>query len=1031
MTGQDLKILLKIVGELDPSAAASVKAAAAQLGELGKTEKELAQTEREQARAAKELAQARINAGNEVDRSQAAATGAAIRRINDQAAAEDRLTATQQRQWSEQIRMRTGVGGEYAGIPRNAQLGSAVDVEAAAHRQLGEQLMMTRRQDASEASAKAALSSRYTAEAVKIEAAQVAQANTAWHARASAIDTVGRKQEAALNKLQPGFTSGGATGGAGGGGGGGRGVIGNIGNDIGKVAEWAVATAAIYGTIQMLRHGIEVYSEFEVETVKLGWAGKNIAAGFASQHEAAVALTSTILGLKVAYGSAGTEAMQAADVFARLGENQGEIARDTGVAVKLGRIGGMPAQEVARLGEAMRLEFGLASEEFEKVADKLAKIGFMGPATIKGLLEGGSRVGGVWKQAGGQLDEVFAIIAAGRMGGRTESEVANAVRTMMVRLGQPTHQEKLYEITKRATGTGMEFGDAAGNAKAPWEIFRELKSIFSQMNDKGRDDLSKQLGFEVGGTRGANILQSIMTNFATAEDVLKKERDGSGGELNRKSGESLDTLSGASARVTAAFDVLAANTSTLGLVMTSAMKALEILLSKNAGVDQSERQRLVEREAAIKSQMKSPLRPGGLEEELATVQQQLYKVEHPGSLLAKSKEQFRTDISPAALEEMLQQERKQVLAEGPMGPQLPTEGPMGPQLPMDEQMGPPVPEGERIKGSLEQAHEIKSAISALEEQLRHAKGSDAIHKLAMSFDELRDKAAKAGATVKDSVEGFIDKQKVDEKIANSVRSLHAASGADWQSEEGEIKARAKLDTFRKYGRGAGSAVETNEEERRALLTMQETLRSTNPSSDPSSTVYKVQMEEKENALLEIEERLRMNAKGLVTAQLQDELKTLETQKQKTDQLAKQLGMLSDEDMLKTRILAGEMRRGEIKKSMDVGEFVNLPQGDRKRYEMLGGHVTGKFGGMDLGEGGPVPAPAISGAAPVVHSQPPRPPMRPGMLSAAESGGNVDGLAVAIAREMRVQLATLFPIPVTAEGTREPRPMPSGTASVTR
>ena len=59
MTGQDLKILLKIVGEIDPSAVSSVKAAGEQLKGLAASQKEVTQAEQE---ATKEAIQYQANA---------------------------------------------------------------------------------------------------------------------------------------------------------------------------------------------------------------------------------------------------------------------------------------------------------------------------------------------------------------------------------------------------------------------------------------------------------------------------------------------------------------------------------------------------------------------------------------------------------------------------------------------------------------------------------------------------------------------------------------------------------------------------------------------------------------------------------------------------------------------------------------------------------------------------------------------------------------------------------------------------------
>jgi hypothetical protein len=274
----------------------------------------------------------------------------------------------------------------------------------------------------------------------------------------------------------------------------------------------------------------------------------------------------------------------------------------------------------------------------------------------------------------------------------------------------------------------------------------------------------------------------------------------------------------------------------------------------------------------------------------------------------------------------------------------------------------------------------------------------------------------------------------------------------WGGEKVAIDAMAKLNAMR-AGRKGESNVEENTLRRNALLAQKELIESgAGPELDAAA---------RKTELDRIRLALTQNEAGLKGAILQDEIKSVDAQTKKTDQMAKQLGMLSDEDMLQARIMASAIKRGEIKQEIPWAEFSQLSQGERKRFEMFGGKVTGTPFGIGAGGGEEsAAAPAgprkiVSRAHPVFDHQgrligyedqtvnepadtsapsapsqrePIRPPTRPhGGLSASESGGNVDEMAVAIAREMRVQLATLFPIPVKADGTYEPKPLPSGTA----
>ena len=860
---------------------------------------------------------------------------------------------------------------------------------AAIHRQAGEVLILTRENDALRASIQqrrdmemrrlnAPLAQPLTS-ALDIDATQqrrdleVHRLNAAATAKANAeqmrLQSIQQKRDLEMYRVQNAQPGEGQ-----------RGVVGNIGTDIGKVAEWAVATAAIYGTIQMLRSGIETYSEFEMETVKLGWAGKNIAEGFASQHEAAVALTAKILDLKTAYGSAGVEAMQAADVFARLGETQSEVARDTEVAVKLGRIAGMPAQEVARLGEAMRLEFGLSADEFQKVADKLAKIGFMGPATIKGLLEGGTRVGAVWKQAGGDIEEVIALIAAGRMGGRPEPEVANAIRTMMVRLENPTHQRALYELTKKATGTGMDVVKASGESVPPWEIFSELKSIFTKLSETQRGDLAGQLGFTVGSTRGANILQSIMTNFGTAESYKKKMEESSGGELNIKAAQSLDTLKGATDRVGAAWDTLAAKTTTLGSVMTNTMNALAVVLTKNVGADPSKLQELLEQRNRLMGKsgvhLSTPFGgdvelPGlkGIADFIATVvghgddaakaladvNKQIYDLQHPGPAKEKAVEDKARELEEGggyrgedpeykALMDRLKPKPKQAVStmDASLGGESPS-GMSGMSAAMDAAAAE-TEAGKQAKDSGRLGDEIYRLSKALDDLKHNAKGTN---EELERYDALLKEAADIGSAVGDAVKKHGEAEKVTQHVIDEQTTAEEhAYAQQLRGIEMVSKAQSEYEAILEGGmKGPHREELAARKEQQRLQDEMTRLKGVDVDALTQGAFNAQESDE-----LRVQRDLNMSIVNIQVAQIKDKTRMVEEQERENNAVAKKLGMLSDEDMLKARIMAGEMKRGEIKKSMGFGEFSLLGASYRKMYQELGGQVTGDPFGMGGGAG---------------------------------------------------------------------------------
>ncbi len=90
--------------------------------------------------------------------------------------------------------------------------------------------------------------------------------------------------------------------------------------------------------------------------------------------------------------------------------------------------------------------------------------------------------------------------------------------------------------------------------------------------------------------------------------------------------------------------------------------------------------------------------------------------------------------------------------------------------------------------------------------------------------------------------------------------------------------------------------------------------------------------ERRKAILEESQALSLQTASLeakiVEQKLAGEIKILQEKKKQTDEARKALGLLSDEDLLRTRILAGKIQSGEFK-APTTSEFLNLDADSRK------------------------------------------------------------------------------------------------------
>ncbi|MBE7467510.1 MAG: hypothetical protein HS116_28885, partial [Planctomycetes bacterium] len=121
-------------------------------------------------------------------------------------------------------------------------------------------------------------------------------------------------------------------------------------NAAGKVLLWTVATGAVFGTMRAIQGSIRTFSEIEAGTIALARVGRgftNAVLGTAEAErdiaEGARAASAEILRLKVAFGSSGTSAQEAAVTFARLGLNQQQVVEATRTSLLAANVAGIDA----------------------------------------------------------------------------------------------------------------------------------------------------------------------------------------------------------------------------------------------------------------------------------------------------------------------------------------------------------------------------------------------------------------------------------------------------------------------------------------------------------------------------------------------------------------------------------------------------------------------------------------------------------------------------------------------------------------
>lgn len=848
------------------------------------------------------------------------------------------------------------------------------------------------------------------------------------------------------------------------------GIMGQISQDIGKVVEWTVATSAVFGTIAAIKSGVGTISEFEVSTLNLALAGKNLGKTWDGQRASAIELTSELLVLKETYGSVGKGAVDAAATFARLGMGQAQIADTMKTTLALSNIAGMEVTSTAGLLEAMVLQFKLPQSALSDITDGLAKIRKESQATVEGLMAGGSRLGAVWREAGGSVQELFATIGAVKSATfRPEGEIANGLKTITQRLAMPNVQEKVHEIA------GLDIVDLKGNMMPVMEIFDHLAAIYPKLTQEQRE----QVTLAMAGTRQANILQALVDNNAKAHHLVS-EQMGAQGELLRQNGILIDTLDGKVRQLHAAWENLWASPAGSQMLRNFisnfklGLDQINSLLNRGqydySGVGShigqrvayAEKNKIAEKvmseeglSAPFWSDAKSTLEGGPAVDPdtnkrmLAKYKyryeklQEDYKAAHNHGDILTTDSQGRDSGSKieatagmasaidnlrrtmnefdkeregrADLNEMLGLDHADVLRRNLAdireelakinAEEAKLAGPV-----RQKAFGDLIDEAGQKKPAefSERRHKLEERAAHLQPELTREENREAERRFEREL-KMEESLVMAKVRLNSSGKGSeLDAMQVELEALKKRRAALSESGPVNPREQGilnrkirymeeeaipEIKNKLDVEDLN------DSRKKREEQERQNFRNQEKIVRAEarlqasllgGPKKDEGVVAAELKKTEDQAALdlakrtgdttrQEVLERDILNdIADIEVARNDAQRKGNEEHRKKLEQMQRELGMLSDQDMLKARILAGEMKRGEISKTPTASEFMNMPQESRRMFAMVGGQVPENLLGLNPPAAGAANGPFIGG----LKAIPEPPPVMGGAAFAA-------------------------------------------------
>ena len=293
-----------------------------------------------------------------------------------------------------------------------------------------------------------------------------------------------------------------------------------VGKKLKELLRYFSAFTIVMKVINSIKQGITVVREMNTALTEMKLVTESTTAEMAKAEK-------QIQQVAAAVASTNVDIAKSATDWAKLGYSMSDALELAGVSAKYAKVG---FTDVATASENLTATLqAFYSKELsegtldagtlaESITDKFVLVGNQFASSAEGLGRGMTEAGSALVAANNSLDESLALITAGTTVLQDESETANAVRTISLRLrgtkasqledmgetdltGVIEDASKLYKIVKDMTSVngkeGVEIFNPDTQAyKSTYEIMLEISKVWDEMTDVQRAGLLETIAGE-------------------------------------------------------------------------------------------------------------------------------------------------------------------------------------------------------------------------------------------------------------------------------------------------------------------------------------------------------------------------------------------------------------------------------------------------------------------------------------------------------------------------------------------------------
>jgi len=318
---------------------------------------------------------------------------------------------------------------------------------------------------------------------------------------------------------------------------------------LSKVASWTVATGAIFGTIGAIKKAIGTMAEFDSGMVGL----KKVFQG--TEGELRI-LKDDILNTSVSMGSLTSETMKAAIELGRMGKTRAEISELVRVSLLAQNIAEIDAASATKFLNAAILQFNKTADDAIDILDKWNILSNRTPVETRAMAQAVSIAGAVFKQAGGDLEDLNAYVstltATMAKNGR---EIGTALKTIASYAYRQQTMKKVMELT------GIQIEMQHGQLMDLDTLLSKLSARWEELTEAQQEELAQS----VAGVRRKGFFLNLMENFNMTIENQALQWDAAGSSM-KENAVRLESLNTKVKQLQASLEKLSVNSGDSGIL---------------------------------------------------------------------------------------------------------------------------------------------------------------------------------------------------------------------------------------------------------------------------------------------------------------------------------------------------------------------------------------------------------------------------------------------------------------------------------